>query len=60
VSLHGKNGLGKKVRIGWHYDKILVHPKQLGLGLVSPKETMKLVHKSSFATLHSNFFKKVL
>jgi hypothetical protein len=30
VSLHGKKGLGKKDRKGWHCDKILVHFKKLG------------------------------
>ncbi len=27
--LHGKKGLGKKDRKRWHYDKILVHLKNL-------------------------------
>ncbi len=60
MSLHSKNGLGKKIKKGWHCDKILVHLKELGLGLVSPKEIMKLVHKPSFAALHSILFKNVL
>ncbi len=28
--LHGKKGLGKKDRKGWHHEKILVHLKEFG------------------------------
>ncbi len=31
MSLHGQKGLNKKDKKGWHYDKILVHLKKIGL-----------------------------
>jgi hypothetical protein len=34
VSLHGKKELGKKDRKWWHGDKILVHLKEFGPGLI--------------------------
>ncbi len=37
MSLHDKNGLGKKDRKWWCYDEILVHLKKFGPRLVSPK-----------------------
>jgi hypothetical protein len=57
VSLHGKNGLGKKDKKGWCCDKILVHLKEFGPRLVSPKKIMKSVHKPSFVALHSIILK---
>ncbi len=57
MSLHGKNGLGKKDKKGWCCDKILVHLKEFGPRLVSPKKIMKSVHKPSFVALHSIILK---
>jgi hypothetical protein len=38
VSLHGKKGLGKKDRKGWHCDKILVHLKEFGPSMTWSKK----------------------
>ncbi len=45
MSLHGKKGLGKKNRKGWHYNKILVHLKEFA---PHDKESSSLKFSISF------------